>query len=262
MCRLPYANVMKSAEMLGDLDERIRVGHIDVPGFWVDVRTNTSMTSDDVISRSGMRPRDGSVVNCYLANDGAIVTEDINPGQTILVGTNPPDLRVPINMRISPLEHSFYVKWERRVGDSGASVGSGHLADGCTLWVPCDEGRAIGSIRSAVELTREVNSNGKMHAQGYTYRNTGNPYIPGDLARITTSGSESFRLYDPETGELSIPVKIIDNNKSRDVKRMSFREAKHKEIDFGARFLWGIRVLSWDEERRRVLAFVEEDLTW
>lgn len=120
----------------------------------------------------------------------------------------------------------------------------------------------MGSMRSAVELTREINSNGKMHAQGYTFRNNERPYVPGDLARITTSGSESFRLYDPETGELSIPVKIIDNNKSRDVKRMSFKEAKHKEIDFGARFLWGIRVLSWDEERRRVLAFVEEDLTW
>ena len=253
---------MESVESQRNLEDGIRVGHTDVPGYWVDVKTNTSMTTHDIISRSGMKPRDGSEVNCYLANNGSIISETVNPGQTILVGRNPPDMRVPINMRISPLEHSFYVKWERKIGDSGISVGSGHLADGCTLWAPADEGRMISTVRSAVELTREVNSNGKMHAQGYTFRNTGNPYVPGDLARITTSGSESFRLYDPETGELSIPVKIIDNNKSRDVKRMSFKEAKHKEIDFGARFLWGIRVLSWDEERRRVLAFVEEDLTW
>ena len=253
---------MESVESQRNLEDGIRVGHTDVPGYWVDVKTNTSMTTHDIISRSGMKPRDGSEINCYLANNGSIITETVNPGQTILVGSSPPDLRVPINMRISPMEHSFYVKWEREVGCPGVVVGSGHLVDGCTLWVPGLEGRTMGSMRSAVELTREINSNGKMHAQGYTFRNNERPYVPGDLARITTSGNDSFRLYDPETGELSIPVKIIDENNSRDGKRMSFREAKHKEIDFGTRFLWGIRILSWDEEHRRVLAFVEEGLTW
>ena len=43
---------------------------------------------------------------------------------------------------------------------------------------------------------------------------------------------------------------------------MTFREAKHKEVDCGRRFLWGIRILSFDAERRVALAFVEEELTW
>ncbi|MEC7708147.1 MAG: hypothetical protein VYA39_00290 [Candidatus Thermoplasmatota archaeon] len=242
--------------------EMIRVGHVEVPDYWVDLHADTSMTVNDVISRSGMRPRDGSDVNCYLARDGVLVTGAVDPGQTVLVGASAPEVKVPIDRRISPREHLFYVKWERNIGENGMSIGSGWLEDGCTLWVPGMEGRLASMRKRAVEITREVNANGKMHAQGYTFFDSDTPYFPGDLARITTSGEDAFRLYDPETGRLSIPVRIIHEDRSEDGNRMTFRGAKHKEVDCGRRFLWGIRILSFDAERRVALAFVEEELTW
>jgi len=248
--------------MASEATEKIRVGHVEVPEYWVDLHAVASMAVNDVITRSGMRPRDGSEVHCYLANDGSLVTEEVVPGQTVLVGTSAPNLRVPISNRISPREHLFYVKWERKIGGEGMSIGSGWLGDGCTLWVPGMEGSLASRHKRAVEITREVNANGKMHAQGYTFMNSDNPYVPGDLARITTSGEDAFRLYDPETSRLSIPVRIIHEDRSEDGSRMSFRDARHKEIDCGTRFLWGIRILGFDTERRSVLAFVEEDLTW
>jgi hypothetical protein len=241
---------------------KIRVGHVEVPDYWVDLFADSSMTVNDVITRSGMKPRDGSPVNCYLAPEGALVTGDVDPGQTVLVGASAPNVKVPINRRISPREHLFYVKWERKIGSDGMSIGSGFLGDGCTLWVPGMEGRLASRHKRAVEITREVNANGKMHAQGYTFLNSETPYMPGDLARITTSGEDAFRLYDPETGLLSIPVRIIHEDRSENGDRMTFRAAKHKEVDYGPRFLWGIRILGFDTERRSALAFVEEDLTW
>jgi len=241
---------------------RIRVGHVEVPDYWVDLHANTSMTVNDIITRSGMKPRDGSDVNCYLAHDGAQITGLVDPGQTVLVGASAPNMKVPISRRISPREHLFYVKWERKIGGDGLSIGSGWVGEGCTLWVPGMEGRLASRHKRAVEITREVNANGKMHAQGYTFLDSDTPYMPGDLARITTSGEGAFRLYDPETGRLSIPVRIIHEDRSEDGGRMTFRDAKIKEIDYGSRFLWGIRILGFDSESRVALAFVEEDLTW
>ena len=81
--------------------EMIRVGHVEVPDYWIDLHADTSMTVNDVISRSGMRPRDGSDVNCYLARDGVLVTGAVDPGQTVLVGASAPEVKVPIDRRIS-----------------------------------------------------------------------------------------------------------------------------------------------------------------
>ena len=227
----------------------ITVGHVDVDGLWVEFQANSSLTAQEVIVRSGMKPRDGTRVDCYLTS-GEIVADSVAPGQTVMVGTHPPKGGA---IAVSPIVRSFEVKWDKRhEGEGGRRLvsGSGYIGGGCTMWVP---GIKSGRKIRAVELMRTTNRNGKLHAKGHRIRWDPVPYYKNDIALVASSGHQRFRLFDPQTGELTIPVTIDQD---------SFDRAKRAEVVLGNRFLWTIKVLNFDAEGRRVLASVEEGYTW
>jgi len=225
----------------------IVVGHVEVPDLWVDIDTDSSLTVQEVITLSGMRPRDGTPVQCYLTSGEIFDGEAVSPGQRVVIGTHPPKASTH-HVPISPKMHYMSVRWDRAVGDS--RIGSGNLDDGCTLWAP---GVRRGSDIRAVEISRHENSNGKAHSQGYRVRGDSVPYFRGDLARVFSSGEGKFRLFDPETGELTIPVTVISS---------SYKDTRKRERDSGRRLYWTVRVLNFDSEQRRVLVEVEPSHMW
>ena len=229
------------------VDKPITVGHVEVPDLWVDIPTDSSLTVQEVITLSGMRPRDGTPVQCYLTSGEIFAGVEVAPGQRLVVGTRPP-MASTRHVQINPKMHYMTVRWDRAVG--GSRVGSGILEDGCTLWVP---GVRRGSDIRAVEVSRHENSNGKAHSQGYRVRRDSVPYFRGDLARVFSSGEGKFRLFDPETGELTVPVTVISS---------SYKDARGRERDSGRRLLWTVRVLNFDSDRRRVLVEVDALHTW
>ena len=227
----------------------ITVGHVDVDGLWVEFQADSSLTAQEVIVRSGMKPRDGTLVDCYLTS-GEIVADSVAPGQTVMVGTHPPRGGA---VAISPRLRHFEVKWAKEHESEGGRrlvTGSGYIGGGCTMWVP-----GVSSVRKirAVELMRVTNRNGKLHAKGHRVRWDPMPYYGNDIALVASSGVQQFRLFDPQTSDLTIPVTIVPE---------SLERAKRAEAVLGSRFLWTIRVLNFDAERRRVLASVEEGYTW
>jgi hypothetical protein len=225
----------------------IMVGHVEVPDLWVDIDTDSSLTVQEVITLSGMRPRDGTPVQCYLTSGEIFDGEEVPPGQRVVIGTRAPRTGRR-RMLVDPKMHYLTVRWDKPAGSS--LVGSGAIEDGCTLWVP---GVRSGSDIRAVEIARRENSNGKVHAQGYRARGDSVPYFHDDLVRVFSAGDNKFLLFDPRTGGLSIPVTVISK---------SYRETRQRELDSGWKFLWTVRVLNFDSEQRRVLVEVEPSHMW
>ena len=215
----------------------------------MEFQANSSLTAQEVIVRSGMKPRDGTRVDCYLTS-GEIVADSVTPGQTVMVGTHPPRGGA---IAASPRVRCFEVKWAKQhEGEGGRRLvtGSGYIGGDCTMWVP---GIRSGRKIRAVELMRVKNRNGKLHARGHRIRWDPVPYYKNDIVLVASSGHQQFRLFDPQTGELTIPVTIDQG---------SFDRAKRAEAVLGNRFLWTIKVLNFDADGRRVLASVEEGYTW
>ena len=225
----------------------IRVGHVEVPDLWVDIETDSSLTVQEVVNLSGMRPRDGTPVQCYLTSGEIFDGEEVLPGQSVVIGAHAPRTRGP-RMLVDPKMHYLSVRWDKPTG--GSVVGSGLLEDGCTLWVPGVRG---GSDIRAVEIARRENPNGKVHAQGYRARGDSVPYFRNDLVRVFSAGENKFLLFDPKAGELSIPVTVINK---------SYRQTRQRELDSGWKLLWTVRVLNFDSKQRRVLAEVEPSHMW
>ena len=55
----------------------------------MDIETRNPMSEAEVILKSGMTPRDGSRVRCFRM-DGTLVSGDINPGTTVIIGSRTP----------------------------------------------------------------------------------------------------------------------------------------------------------------------------
>ena len=225
----------------------IRVGHVEVPDLWVDIETDSSLTVQEVINLSGMRPRDGTSVNCYLTSGELFEDGVVLPGQSVVIGTHAPKVGRQRTL-VDPKMHYLTVRWDKPAGSS--LVGSGSIEDGCTLWVP---GVRKGSDIRAVEITRRENLNGKVHVQGYRARGDSVPYFRNDLVRVFSAGDNKFLLFDPLTDGLSIPVTVISK---------SYRKTRQRELDSGWKFLWTVRVLNFDSEQRRVLVEVEPSHMW
>jgi hypothetical protein len=225
----------------------IRVGHVEVPDLWVDIDTDSSLTVQEVINLSGMRPRDGTPVHCYLTSGEIFDDGEVPPGQSVVIGTRPPRVGRR-RMLVDPKMHYLTVRWDKPAGSS--LVGSGVIEDGCTLWVP---GVRSGSDIRAVEIARGENSNGKVHAQGYRIRGDSVPYFRNDLVRVFSAGDNKFLLFDPRAGGLAIPVTVMNK---------SYQETRQRELDSGWKFLWTVRVLNFDSEQRRVLVEVEPSHMW
>jgi hypothetical protein len=225
----------------------ITVGHVEVPDLWVNIDTDSSLTVQEVITLSGMRPRDGTPVQCYLTSGEIFDGEEVPPGQRVVIGTRAPRTGRR-RMLVDPKMHCLTVRWDRPVGSS--LVGSGLLPDGSTLWVP---GVRSGSDIRGVEIARSENLNGKVHAQGYRARRDPVPYLRNDLVRVFSAGDNKFLLFDPRVGELAIPVTVINK---------SYQKMRQRELDSGWKLLWTLRVLNFDSEQRRVLAEVEPSHMW
>lgn len=237
MCDEYFLSLHTSPDMTS-----IRVGHVEVPELWIDIDTDSSLTVQEVITLSGMMPRDGTPVNCYQTNGEIFDDSSVLPGQSVIIGTRPPSSGKR-RMLIDPKLHYLTVRWDKRSGRS--LTGSGILENGGTLWVP---GVGKGSDIRAVEIFRRENSNGKVHAQGYRIRGDSVPYFRNDLVRVFSAGENKFLLFDPQNDCLSIPVTVVNK---------SYQKMRQRELALGWKFLWTLRVLNFDSEKRRVLAKVE-----
>jgi hypothetical protein len=234
----------------------ITVGHVEVDDLWVEIPSEGSMTVAEVISRSGMSPRDGSTVRCFLTNGDAVSDGRVMPGETVIIGSRP-----PTSANDMTLHDNVLIRWEQDIaslqkmtGKKQRAIrrfnGSGWIEGQCTLWVP---GVVQGSQIRAVEISREKNRNGWSHAKGYRVRSDEEPYQGGDLVLVSTNGDSSLRIFDPTTGSPSIDVKI--GQSSLDA---TFRS----EMTLGPRHIWVLKISSFNSSERTALATVERGYTW
>ena len=225
----------------------IIVGHVEIDDLWIEIPTEESMTADEVISRSGMSPRDGTAARCFLVNGDPVSDGVVMPGDTVVVGSRPP----VVAQIDASLHDDVMIRWTRNIDNRGNLFnGSGLLEGPCTLWVP---GVTIGSRIRAVEITRHTNRNGKIHAQGYQVRSEEDPYHRGDLVLVGRNGEDRMKLFDPVSGRLSIDVTIQQN---------SLEAAKREELESGRRAIWTLKITNFDSDRRTALASVERGYTW
>ncbi len=229
----------------------ITVGHVEVDGLWVEIPAEQSVSIEEVVSRSGLAPRDGTQVRCFFSSGRVVEGDRVLPGEKVLIGTRPPRRRAS-HVEVVPRTHDeVEIWWIKDIDGSGRRFNGSGIVDGsCTLWVP---GVIRGSTVRAVELTRSRHKNGKMHAQGYMIRTDAEPYSQGDLVLVTSSGESSMRLFDPLKSSLSIDVDIIPN---------SLDAARRLELERGSRPVWVLKISGFDPEGRRALASVERSYTW
>jgi len=229
---------------------QIRVGHVDVDDLWVDIDTNSSLTVQEVITKSGLKPRDGTPVHCYKLTGERLHKVRIIPGSTILIGARAPKIRITDSL--GPKAYIIRTKWERKT-PSGV-IGSATIKnDNCTIWIP-----GIGKERCirVVELFRKENKLGKIHANGYRIRGNKVPYLEGDIVQIIHQEhveKRTYRLFDPLTEKLSIPVYI---------HKKSLNSALNQQRECGFRKLWAIEIVSFDLENRSATARVHLGNTW
>ena len=215
--------------------------------LWIEIPSEETMSIEEVISRSGMSPRDGTVVRCFFVNGNPVPNGRVKPGEKVVIGTRPP-LVAEIE---ASLHEDVMMKWTHNLDHSGNRFnGSGLLEGQCTIWVP---GVTSGSHIRAVEISRHKNRNGKLHAQGYRVRSDEEPYHRGDLVLVGRNGEDSMKIFDPITGGNSIDVTIHQN---------SLDAAKRAEIEWGRRAIWTLKIANFDSARRIALASVERGYTW
>ena len=254
----------------------IRVGHVEVEDLWMDIETRNPMSEAEVILKSGMTPRDGSRVRCFRM-DGTLVSGDINPGTTVIIGSRTPSkhrigriancpkcaeqVDVPDDQNIHATcpsclmefnilrMHHLKVLWSRQM-DSKRMYGSGPIGKGQIIHIP---GVKEDEVVTAIEVARHSRMNGTTHASGYRIRGPRVPYEPGDIGIVQSTGPSRLMLFDPDTQKASIEVRILEN---------SLEATRREELERGKRHFWKIKVLSFDESDRTVIASVERNYTW
>lgn len=226
----------------------IKVGHVDIKDLWIDVPVSSSLLPEELIIKSGMMPRDGSVVYCYNEYGNHVFQQSITSGDTILIGTKPPKKKkITKNPKIRKLNINSIIKFhnDKRCWSKGI------IHTNCTLWLPGDY---ENSNILTFELFRFPLNNDKIHSKGYRlHESTEVPYKNGDLVVVKSTGRDKLKLYDPVTNSLSIVVHIKDN---------SFISTKKITKEKGKRFLWTIKIDSFNSKDRSVYASVERHYTW
>ena len=230
----------------------IIVGHVEVEDLWIEIPSEGPLSVSEVISRSGMSPRDGTRVRCFQVNGDSVPNGRVMPGETVIIGSRP-----PTRTGQATLHENVTIRWERDIVSYQRGIsktrrfnGSGWVDGGCTLWVP---GVAQDSQIRAVELSRKKNSNGKFHAQGYRVRSDDEPYMNGDLVLAHSNDEMSMRIFDPITESLSVDVRIDEK---------SLEATFRSEMNMGHRPTWVLRISSFDPLERTAKATVERGYTW
>ncbi len=254
----------------------IRVGHVEVEGYWITVDTIAPLSQEDVIRMSGMSPRDGTPVRCFR-EDGSAVLGGISPGETVIIGSRPPPLsriqktapcpnceetvslpaRESIEATCASCStefnllsiHRLSVMWSRQMG-SKRSYGSGPIGRKSTIHLP---GVGVGELITAIEVSRHSRVNGAIHATGYRIRGDFSPYAPEDLGIVQSTGESRFRLFDPKTGTASVEVTILEN---------SLEATRRAENEMGKRHFWVVKIQSFDPIERTAIASVDRPYTW
>jgi len=202
---------------------RIRVSHRESSRVSADVLSDVPMSVSEVISMSGLAPRDGSPVHLYSNGSRLMVDDSVSPGQEVEIGT------------CSLIESMVVSHISTKAGR--LFIGAGELPDGSIGHVPGARiGDSVWVVRHIQHQSRK--DSGIIHAQCHSFNLEGLPYQVGDLvrARPTPDGLNSL-LFDPRTEEWSILLRVsIPENMDGEEVRESY-----------GGLLWTIRVKSIGE---------------
>ncbi len=198
----------------------IRVSHRENARASAEVLSEAPMSVSEVISMSGLAPRDGSPVHLYSNGRRLMVDDSVSPGQEVEIGT------------CSLIESMVVSHISTRAGR--LFIGAGELPDGSIGHVPGARiGESVWVVRHIQHQSRKDSS--IVHAQCHSFNLEGGPYRVGDLvrARPTPDGANSL-LFDPRTEEWSIllRVSVPENMDSEEVRE-----------SYGG-LLWTIRISS------------------
>ena len=198
----------------------ISVIHMKDPDFASIVTTEVGISASEVISRSGLSPRDGSRTNITHNNSRVRPDTIIEPGSVVQIDND------------SVIEPVFVNHISSR---SGARViGAGELPDGAIAHVP---GAGVGEFHWVVRHIqhRSKRSEDVVHAQCHSFRVDDEPYAVGDLVRAQPSpDGRNALLFDPRTEGWTIHLRVsIPPNMDSDEVRELYRG-----------LLWTIRITS------------------
>lgn len=201
----------------------ITVTHRENPRVRTEVSSDDPLEVSEIISLSGLAPRDGSPVHLYSNGVRMMQSEYVNPGQVVEIGT----CSLIENMVVSHISTKAG-KW---------SIGAGELPDGSIGHAP---GARIGD---SLWVVRHVQHRSRkdtrvVHAQCHSFNLEGEPYSVGDLVRATpTPDGANSLLFDPRTEEWSILLRVsIPGNMDAEEVRERYRG-----------LLWTIRIVSTGE---------------
>ena len=209
--------------------QSITVTHRENPRVRTEVSSDTPLEVSEIISLSGLAPRDGSPVHLYSNGIRMMPSDSVNPGQVVEIGT------------CSLIENMVVSHISTKAGR--LSIGAGELPDGSIGHAPGARiGDSLWVVRHLQHRSRKDTS--IVHAQCHSFNLEGNPYSVGDLVRATpTPDGANSLLFDPRTEEWSIllRVSVPENMDAEEVRE------RYKGL------LWTIRIVSIGNECSGVL---------
>ncbi len=205
----------------------ISVIHVKDPNSVSLVTTEVGIAASEVISRSGLAPRDGSCAH-ITHNDSRVRPDTIvEPGSTVHIDNE------------SVIEPVFIDHISSR---SGAGViGAGELPDGAIAHVP---GAGAGEFHWVVRHIqhRSKRSADVVHAQCHSFRVDDEPYVVGDIVRAQPSpDGMNALLFDPRTEGwtihlcVSIPLNM-DSDEVRELYRGLLWTIRITELDSASQY--------------------------
>ncbi len=209
--------------------QSITVTHRENPRVRTEVSSDTPLEVSEIISLSGLAPRDGSPVHLYSNGIRMMLSDSVKPGQVVEIGT------------CSLIENMVVSHISTKAGR--LSIGAGELPDGSIGHAPGARiGDSIWVVRHLQHRSRKDTS--IVHAQCHSFNLEGDPYIVGDLVRATpTPDGANSLLFDPRTEEWSILLRVsVPEN-------MDAEEARERYKGL----LWTIRIVSTGDEHSGVL---------
>lgn len=225
-------------ESLIEDENSIRVVHNKDPSLVSVVRTSVPITASDLISLSGLAPRDGSSVHINLDQNRASPDDLINPGCTVFID----------NQSIIEPVIIDHISLHSRDGN----IGTGVLNDGTIAHVP---GTSTGDFCWVVRHIQHQSKRNKevVHAQCHSFSLEKNPYSPGDLVRAQPApdGTNAL-LFDPRTEEWTIHLEVSTPNNTD----------PEEIIDLYKGLLWTIIITSIDDSENQYKGRLVTTLTF
>lgn len=213
----------------------IRVFHVNDPSAVANVETEFGISASEVISRSGLAPRDGSIAQLYWNDSRMGPDQIIEPGSTVYIDNE--SIIEPV------LIDHISTKSGRK------TIGAGELPDGTIAHVP---GASVGEFHWVVRHIqhRSKRSANVVHAQCHSFRVDDEPYSVGDIVRAQPSpDGMNALLFDPRTEGWTIHLSVstppkMDSDEVRELYRGLLWTIRITGVDDSANHCSGVMVTS------------------